>query len=65
MRRGSSEYEYKYTQISQEYQTKITTYETKIKQVILENDEYKRKLQEVGDQSRKIPEYEKRIILLS
>lgn len=37
LRRGGSEYEYKFSQITQEYQTKFTTYETRIKQISTEN----------------------------
>ena len=65
LRRGGSEYEYKYTQITQEYQTKFTTYETRIKQVSTENDDLRRRLQELGDVNRRLSEYENRIATMS
>ena len=76
LRRSQNELEYKY---SQEWQSKITTYESRIrqsdkdregiegrlKQVMQENDELRRKLQELGDINRKVAEYENRIALMS
>ena len=76
LRRSQSEIEFKY---SQEWQSKITTYEsrirqfnqdkegteTRIKQMAQDNDELRRRLQELGDVSRKVAEYENRIALMS
>lgn len=38
MKRGNVEYEGRFTQITREYQTKISTYETKITQITHENE---------------------------
>ncbi len=76
MRRAQSEWEFKY---SQEWQSKLTTYESRIrqnnqdreglegrlKQTLQENEELRRRLQELGDISRKVAEYENRIALMS
>ena len=76
LRRSQSELEFKY---SQEWQSKITTYESRIrqsnqdregievrmKQIGQENEELRRRLQELGDVNRKVAEYENRIALMS
>ena len=76
LRRSQSELEFKY---SQEWQSKITTYESRIrqsnqdregiearmKQMGQENEELRRRLQELGDVNRKVAEYENRIALMS
>ena len=76
LRRSQSEWEYKY---SQEWQSKITTYESRIResnmdrenlenrlrQLSQENDELKRRLQELSDVNRKVAEYENRIALMA
>ena len=76
LRRSLQEYEVKY---SQEWQSKITTYESRIrqsnqdreslenriKQLTQENDDMRRRLQELNDANRKLAEYENRIAILS
>lgn len=57
LRRGASEYQYKFTQVNQDFQSKINNYELRIKQINQENDEMKRRLLEFGDISRKIGQY--------
>lgn len=64
-KRGTIDFEYKITQISQEYQTKILGYESRIKQVSGENEELRRRLQDLGDINKKISEYEYRNTQLS
>jgi chromosome segregation ATPase len=64
-KRGTTDFEYKITQISQEYQTKILGYESRIKQVSGENEELRRRLQDLGDINKKISEYEYRNTQLS
>lgn len=64
-KKTTSDYDYRFTQINQEIQTRVTTYETKIKQYTQENDDLRRRLQELADSNRKLSEYENRIMLLS
>ena len=52
--RGKNEYEYKITQINQEWQSKFSSFEMRVTQMNNENDELRRKLQEKGDLSRRI-----------
>lgn len=54
-RRGVNEYEYKITQVTQEYQSKISTLETRMKQTNNDNEELRRRLQELSDINRKLP----------
>ena len=76
LRRSQNELEYKFTQ---EWQSKITSYESRIrqssldrdgvenrlKQALQENEEMRRRLQELSDITRKVSEYENRIALMS
>ena len=50
---------------SQEWKTKVTTYESRITQVTNENEDLRRRLQELNDVNRKLAEYENRIALMS
>ena len=50
---------------SQEWKTKVTTYESRITQVTNENEDPRRRLQELNDVNRKLAEYENRIALMS
>ena len=76
LRRGQSELEFKY---GQEWQSKITTYESRIRQsnqdreglearlrqAAQEAEELRRRLQELGEVSRRVAEYENRVALMS
>lgn len=44
---------------------KITTYESTLKKTSQENDELRRRLQELGDVNRKLSDYETKIAMLS
>lgn len=65
MRRGSSEIEYRITQVTQEYQLKITTYESRVKQISQENDELRRNVQDLSNVSRKVSDYENKIVIMN
>ena len=53
-RRGKSEFEYRITQINQEWQSKITTYESRITMITQENEGLKKRLSDGGEVSRKV-----------
>lgn len=65
LRRATSDFEYKLTQVTQEFQMKITTFESRTKQLVQENDDMRRNLQDAGNITRKISEYENKIVVLS
>lgn len=44
---------------------KITTFESRTKQLVQENDDMRRNLQDAGNITRKISEYENKIVVLS
>jgi hypothetical protein len=63
--RGTSELEYKFNQLAQEHQTKVSSYDSILKQTNQENDEFRRRLQDLVDLNRKMSDYESKIALLS
>ena len=69
LRRQNGEYEYKITQISQEWQSKFVTLEGRLKQFTNENDELRKRMQDQNENWRqergKLGEYENKIALLS
>lgn len=65
LRRGATEFEYKLTQVTQEYQLKISSFESRQKQLGQQNEELRRNLQELSNVSRKISQYENKIVILS
>ncbi len=62
-RRSITDFEYKVSQVSQEYQVKITNYENRIKQQAYEMEDLKRKLQNQNDSV--LAQYENKMSLLS
>lgn len=62
LRKIQSEYDLK---VSQEYQVQITTFESRLKQSYQENEEMRRRLQDLSDVNRKLNEYEMKIANLS
>jgi uncharacterized protein (DUF111 family) len=61
LNRKNNEYEFK---ITQEWQMKVSSFEQKITYYAQENEDLRKRLQELGEASRKVTEYEGRITLL-
>ena len=61
LNRKNNEYEFK---ITQEWQMKVSSFEQKITYYAQENEDLRKRLQELGETNRKVSEYEGRITLL-
>lgn len=53
----SQQYQIQITKITQEYQIQISNYEGRLKQALAENEQYRRRIQELADVNRKLSEY--------